>query len=387
MLKMTILLNALCFSALPFSSFAEQILARDLGVAPGILATGKTNTIVDVPGVKVGYLTKVEGDSIRTGVTVVLPHSENLYQQKVPAAIYVENGYGKLMGLSQVTELGEIETPIALTNTLSVPTVANALISYTLEQPGNENVRSVNAVVGETNDGRLNDIRGRHIQPQDVMNAIKMASDAPVLQGNVGAGTGTVAFGWKGGIGSSSRQLPSQLGAYTVGVLVQTNFGGVLQMNGLPVGQKLNQYYLKNELDKGDADGSVMIVIATDAPLSDRNLKRLAKRSFGGIARTGASFTNGSGDYAIAFSVAESVRRTPERRSTITSIEELPNGLFSPLSQAVIEATEEAVYNSLLMAEDVTSLDPVTGKKHTVRALPVEKLRFMLADTSPDKNH
>lgn len=379
MLKMSILLSALSLSALPFCSYAEQILARDLGIAPGILATGKTNTIVDVPGVKVGHLTKVEGDSIRTGVTVVMPHSENLYRQKVPAAIYVENGYGKLMGLSQVTELGEIETPIALTNTLSVPTVANALISYTLEQSGNENVRSVNAVVGETNDGRLNDIRGRHIQIQDVMSAIKKANDAAVIQGNVGAGAGTVAFGWKGGIGSSSRQLPSKLGAYTVGVLVQTNFGGVLQMNGIPVGQKLNQYYLKNELDKGDADGSVMIVIATDAPLSDRNLKRLAKRAFGGIARTGASFTNGSGDYAIAFSVAESVRRTPERRTAISAIEVLPNSLFSPLSQAVIEATEEAVYNSLLMAEDVTSLDPVTGKWRTVNALPIGEVRALLS--------
>lgn len=379
MLKMSILLSALSLSVLPYKSFAEQIRVRDLGIVPGILATGKTNTIVDVPGVKVGHMTKVEGDSIRTGVTVVMPHSENLYQHKVPAAIYVENGYGKLMGLSQVTELGEIETPIALTNTLSVPTVANALISYTLEQTGNENVRSVNAVVGETNDGRLNDIRGRHLQIKDVMSAIKKANDAPVLQGNVGAGAGTVAFGWKGGIGSSSRQLPFKLGAYTVGVLVQTNFGGVLQMNGIPVGQKLNQYYLKNELDKGDADGSVMIVIATDAPLSDRNLKRLAKRAFGGIARTGASFTNGSGDYAIAFSVAESVRRTPERRSTITTMEALPNGLFSPLSQAVIEATEEAVYNSLLMAEDVTSLDPVTGKWRTVKALPIEEVRALMS--------
>ncbi|MDC8831509.1 P1 family peptidase [Alteromonas gilva] len=362
---------------------AEQVLARDIGIAPGILPTGKTNTIVDVPGVKVGQLTKVAGDSIRTGVTVVLPHGNNLYQHKVPAAIYVENGYGKLMGLSQVTELGEIETPIALTNTLSVPTVANALISYTLSQTGNETVRSVNAVVGETNDGLLNDIRGRHITQKDVLTAIDSATSETVMQGNVGAGTGTVAFGFKGGIGSSSRRLPAPLGGYLVGVLVQTNYGGVLQINGMPVGQQLNQYYLKDVLDKGDADGSVMIVIATDAPLSDRNLKRLAKRAFAGIARTGASFTNGSGDYAIAFSVADSTIRTPARRARISSVDTLPNGLFSPLSQAVIEATEEAVYNSLLMAEDVTSLDPVSGETLTVKALPVEAVKAMLATARP----
>jgi len=325
---------------------------RELGITPGILPVGKRNAITDVPEVRVGQFTLIE-DDVRTGVTAILPHAENLFQDKVPAGIVVGNGFGKLMGFSQVEELGEIETPILLTNTLAVPRAAEAVIDWTLTQKGNEEVRSVNPVVGETNDGVLNNIRKMAVTKEHVIQAIELSSSGLVAEGCVGAGTGTICFGWKGGIGTSSRLLPlvGKLGGYTVGALVQTNFGGVLQMDGIPVGKKLDQYYLRENLDNDSADGSIMIVIATDAPLSDRNLKRLAKRALAGLARTGASMSNGSGDYVIAFSTAEEVRRTAERRSKVWAYPEVPNDLMSPLFQAAIEATEEAIYNSLCMAE------------------------------------
>ena len=347
--------------------------ARELGIAPGILPTGKWNAITDVAGVKVGHVTLIEGDDIRTGVTAILPHGGNIFQEKVPAGIVVGNGFGKLMGSTQVDELGEIETPIILANTLAIPAAAEAVIDWTLSQAGNEEVRSVNPVVGETNDGWLNDIRLRAVRKESVLEAINKAESGPVLEGCVGAGTGTVCFGWKGGIGTSSRLLPKSLGGYMLGALVQTNFGGVLQVDGIPVGKKLGQYYLKEQLDDASADGSVMIVIATDAPLSDRNLRRLAKRGLAGLARTGASMSNGSGDYVIAFSTAEGVRRTMERRSIVWSYPEVPNDLVSPLFQAAIEATEEAIYNSLCMAETMTGR---RGRK--VEALPLDAVQKLL---------
>lgn len=322
---------------------------RELGITPGILPVGKWNAITDVSGVKVGHVTLIEEEDVRTGVTAIFPHVGNLFQEKVPAGIAVGNGFGKPTGFTQVNELGEIETPIILTNTLAVPRAAESIIDWTLAQKGNENVRSVNPVVGETNDGVLNNIRKMAVLKEHVSQAIDSASSGPVAEGCVGAGTGTVCFGWKGGMGTSSRLLPplGKLGGYRVGALVQTNFGGVLQMDGIPVGKKLGQYYLKDVLDNDSADGSIMIVIATDAPLSDRNLKRLAKRGLTGLARTGASMSNGSGDYVIAFSTAEEVRRTAERRNKVWAYPEVPNDLMSPLFQAAIEVTEEAIYNSL----------------------------------------
>jgi D-aminopeptidase len=343
---------------------------RDLGITSGIFQVGKWNAITDVAGIKVGHVTLIEGDDIRTGVTVILPHAGNIYQDKVPAGIVIGNGYGKLMGSTQVDELGEIETPIILTNTLCVPRAAEALIDWTLAQNGNKEVRSVNPVVGETNDGMLNNIRKMAVTKERVLQAIASATSGPVAEGCVGAGTGTVCFGWKGGIGTSSRVLPNNLGGYTVGVLVQSNFGGALQIDGIPVGKKLGQYYLKNKLDDASADGSIMIIAATDAPLSDRNLKRLAKRGLAGLARTGASMSDGSGDYVIAFSAAEAVRRTAERRSKVWAYPEVPNELMSPLFQAVIEATEEAIYNSLCMAETMTGY-----QDRIVEALPLDKLK------------
>jgi D-aminopeptidase len=343
--------------------------ARELGIRPGVLTAGNWNAITDVDGVKVGHVTLIEGENIRTGVTAILPHGGNVFQDKVPAGIAVGNGFGKLMGFTQVDELGEIETPVVLTNTLSVPVAAEALIEWTLNQKGNEDVRSVNPVVGETNDGWLNDIRARAVTKASVLEALRVAESGPVKEGCVGAGTGTVCFGWKGGIGTSSRVLPKSLGGYTVGALVQSNFGGVLQMDGIPIGRELGQYYLKDELD-ASADGSIMIVIATDAPLSDRNLKRLAKRGLAGLARTGASMSNGSGDYAIAFSTAEDVRRTAERRSKVWAYPEVPNELMSPLFEAAIEATEEAIYNSLCMAETMTG-----HRGRIVPALPLDALQ------------
>jgi D-aminopeptidase len=326
---------------------------REFGIFPGILPVGKLNAITDVYGVKVGHVTLVEGDDVRTGVTAILPHAGNIFQDKVPAGIVVGNGFGKLMGSTQVEELCEIETPIILTNTLAVPRAAEAVIDWTLAQKGNEEVRSVNPVVGETNDGVLNNIRRLAVTKEHVIQAIDGASSGLAAEGSVGAGTGTVCFGWKGGIGTSSRLLPEKLGGYTVGVLVQTNFGGVLQIEGIPVGKELGQYYLKEYLEDYSADGSIMIVLATDAPLSDRNLKRLAKRGLAGLARTGASMSNSSGDYLIAFSTAEDLRRTKERRSKVWAYPEVPNDLMSPLFQAAIEATEEAIYNSICMAETI----------------------------------
>jgi D-aminopeptidase len=350
----------------------QRCRVRELGLTPGILPPGQLNAITDVAGVRVGHATLIEGDDLRTGATAILPHAGNLYQDKVPAGIAVGNGYGKLIGSTQIVELGEIETPILLTNTLAVPQAAEALISWTLAQPGNENIGSVNAVVGETNDGWLNNIRKQALRAEFFRQALENAAEGPVAEGAIGAGTGTIAFGWKGGIGTSSRMLPTQLGGYTVGALVQSNFGGVLQMAGLPVGQKLGRYYLKNELAHNNPDGSIMIILATDAPLSDRNLTRLARRALAGLARTGASMSDGSGDYVIAFSTHPEVRRTIQRRKQVTNYPEAPNAQMSPLFEAAIEATEEAIYNSLCMAKTVS------GYRGTIEALPLAEVRALL---------
>jgi D-aminopeptidase len=338
------------------ASEAPRPTLRELGVPTGILPTGPLNAITDVAGVRVGHSTIIRGENLRTGVTAVLPHSGNLFQQKVPGAVFVGNGFGKLMGSTQVEELGEIESPILLTSTLNVPRVADALLDYMLALPGNEQVRSLNALVAETNDGMLNDIRARVVGRDEVFAALKNARDGRVEQGSVGAGTGTTAFGFKGGIGTSSRRLPASMGGHTVGVLVQTNFGGVLTIAGAPVGRELGRYYLKDELAKQSADGSVIIVIATDAPVDARNLKRMGVRAMTGLARTGAAMTNGSGDYAIAFST--SARNTPL----------MANDAMSPIFLAVIEATEEAIYNSLFKATTIT------GNGQTVEAIPVEEV-------------
>lgn len=356
-----------------FTIFAQQNL-REYGVKIGVLEPGPFNAITDIAGVRVGHITLVEGDSIRTGVTVILPHSDNIFQQKVPGAVYVGNGFGKLAGSTQVEELGTIETPVILTNTLSVPTAANALVKFILALDGNETVRSVNPLVGETNDGYLNNIRGLHVSENDVLNAIATAKTGTVKQGNVGAGTGTVAFGFKGGIGTSSRKLPDHLGGYTVGVLVQTNFGGVLSIAGVPVGKELGKYYLSDELNE-TADGSCMIVVATDAPLDARNLKRLAKRAMLGLAKTGGIASNGSGDYVIAFSTAKSVRMPYQSESPTQKIEVLRNNAMSPLFLAANEATEEAIINSLFHAETMTGRDG-----HTVEALPMQRILTILRE-------
>ena len=394
---------------------------REAGLTVGVMPAGPMNAMTDVAGVQVGHTTIIRGDDIRTGVTAVLPHSGNLFREKVPGAVFVGNGFGKLAGSTQVNELGEIETPILLTSTLAVPRVADALIDYMLALPGNEDVRSINPVVAETNDGLLNDIRGRHITRDDVISAIKSAKGGPVEEGAVGAGTGTVAFGFKGGIGTSSRRLPESLGGYTVGVLVQTNFGGVLTIAGAPVGRELGRYYLKDELERAtksesgrnaegrqnageplngrgtatapvdataqdrvrsenyraaapesrledSADGSCIVVIATDAPLDSRNLRRMAARSMMGLARTGSSASNGSGDYAIAFSTAPAARVTTATANRgVNRVESLSNDAMSPLFLAVIEATEEAVYNSLFRARTTT------GRGRTVEALPIDR--------------
>ena len=347
---------------------------RNLGVEPGVLPTGPLNAITDVDGVRVGHLTLVEGDDIRTGVTAVVPHGEKLFQARVPCGLAVGNGFGKLSGATQLVELGELETPIVLTNTLAVPRAADALISYTLAQPGNQTVRSVNSVVGECNDGFLNDIRRRALTPEHVLAAIAAAEAGPVREGCVGAGTGVVAFGWKGGIGTSSRRLPVALGGWTVGALVQANFGGVLQIDGLPLGKALGRYYLREQLDRVEADGSVMIVLATDAPLSDRNLRRLAQRSLAGLARSGAAMSDGSGDYALAFSTSEQVRRIQARSAGVATVAELANAAMSPLFLAAIEATEEAIYNALSCA---TTTSGFMG--HTVEALPLEQIAALVA--------
>jgi D-aminopeptidase len=383
---------SVCVSLLAQQSSRPR--TRDLGLKIGILPIGPQNSITDVFGVLVGQTTIVRGDNVRTGVTAILPHNGNLFKEKVPGSVYVGNGFGKLAGSTQVNELGEIETPILLTSTLSVPKTADFLIDYMLALPGNENVQSINPVVAETNDGFLNDIRSRPITREDVFNAIKSASIGQVEEGSVGAGTGTTAFGWKGGIGTSSRKLPATLGGYTLGVLVQTNFGGVLSVDGVPVGVELGNYYLKNavSMQKPDrngglndhrpdvalpdgqasasiADGSIIMVIATDAPLDHRQLKRLAERSMSGLARTGSSMTNGSGDYAIAFSTKNRINAGDQLRS----IQVVGNDAMSPLFQAVIEATEEAILNSLLRATTIVGKD-----KHTSEAIPIDKVKEVL---------
>ena len=360
--------------SIPMAQTQNRPRAREAGIAVGILPTGPLNAITDVDGVLVGHTTVIRGDNVRTGVTAILPHSGNLFSEKVPGAVFVGNGFGKLAGSTQVNELGEIETPILLTSTLNVPRVADFLIDYMLSLPGNEEVQSVNPLVAETNDGFLNDIRGRHVSRDDVFAAIKGAKSGPVSEGSVGAGTGTVAFGFKGGIGTASRKLPARLGGFTIGVLVQTNFGGVLTINGAPVGRELGRYYLKDELapaDRKDSpDGSVIIVIATDAPLDARNLSRLAARAMMGLARTGASASNGSGDYAIAFSTSADARIRPSNpRDPIVprTLKTLGNDATSPLFLAVIEATEEGIYNSLFKATTTS------GKGRTVEALPLDR--------------
>lgn len=344
---------------------------RDLGVATGVLRPGPRNAITDVAGVKVGHATIIRGDNIRTGVTAILPHGGNLFREKVAGAVLVGNGFGKLMGSTQVEELGEIETPILLTSTLNVPRVADALLDYMLALPGNEDVRSINPLVAETNDGTLNDIRKRAVGRDEVFAAIRGAAEGDAAEGSVGAGTGTIAFGFKGGIGTASRKLPQNLGGYTVGVLVQTNFGGVLSIAGVPVGQELGRYYLKDELDKTSADGSIIIVIATDAPVDARNLRRMATRSMMGLARTGAAGTNGSGDYAIAFSTALAAR-VAHGSLAPRKVELLPNDATSPLFLAVIESTEEAILNSILRATTVS------GNGATAEAIPIDRVREIL---------
>jgi D-aminopeptidase len=350
--------------------------ARDLGIEPGVFSPGAWNAITDVGGVRVGHATLVRGDTVRTGVTAVLPHSGNLFQEKVAGAVYVGNAFGKLAGSTQVEELGTIETPIVLTNTLSVGAAVEGVVAHTLAQEGNAEVRSVNALVGETNDGGLNDIRGLHVRPADVQEAIRNASEGPVPEGTVGAGTGTQCYGWKGGIGTSSRVLPERYGGYTLGVLVQTNFGGVLTIAGAPVGKELGRYSFApkgpgtSSTDE-TVDGSCMIVVATDAPIDARDLRRVAARAVFGLGRTGSSYGNGSGDFAIAFSTAPGLRQrfgdaTPRARTILP-----PEGV-SPLFQAALEATEEAVYNSLLQATTVT------GNGRTAEALPVEEVKEIL---------
>ncbi len=368
---------------------------RDLGVTVGVLAPGPLNAITDVDGVLVGQVTVTDGDRVNTGVTAIRPHGGSLYHDRVPAAMYVGNGFGKLLGVTQVRELGELETPVLLTCTLCVWKAADAMVEWALEQPGMENVGSLNAVVGETNDGGLNDIRNRPITPAHVREAIESASGGPVEEGSVGAGRGTRAFGWKGGIGTSSRVLPESLGGFTVGVLVQSNFGGILAMAGAPVGQELGRYSFRNAIEgdsqdqgagAGDAEGaptsewtdedegqgSIMIVVATDAPLSPFKLERLAKRAIMGLARTGSFAGNGSGDYVIAFSTAEGVRRQPDEEWT--ELIEVPNDRISALFEGAVEATQEAIYNSLLKATTVS------GMGRTADAIDVDEVARVLRE-------
>lgn len=346
--------------------------ARDWGLRIGVMPTGQWNAITDVPGVKVGHTTLIKGDNVRTGVTAILPYEGNIFQQKVPAAIFAGNGFGKLAGSTQVTELGNLETPVVLTNTLNVATAMDALIEYTLQQKGNEKVQSVNAVVGETNDSWLNDIRKRTVSKDDVLQALQHAQSGPVTEGCAGAGTGTICFGFKGGIGTSSRKLPQTLGGYTVGVLVQTNFGGVLQIDGAPVGEELGAFEFNDQL-RNNADGSCMIVVATNAPLDSRNLQRLAKRAFMGLAKTGGIASNGSGDYVIAFSTADSVRVPYAPSGPVQSIPVLHNEYVTPLFMAAIEATEEAIINSLFAATTMKGKDG-----HVIETLPMDKVKIIL---------
>lgn len=375
-----VIVRAFLLLTLPAALAAQQsgegrARARDLGVAPGIFDPGSLNAITDVEGVRVGQVTVSDGDSVQTGVTAVLPHGGNAYMERVPAALVVGNGFGKLLGVTQLRELGELETPILLTCTLCVWRAADAMVGWMLEKPELRQVRSINPVVGETNDGTLNAIRSRPISAEQVRRALETASGGPVAEGSVGAGAGTVAFGWKGGIGTSSRVLPASLGGWTVGVLVQSNFGGVLQVLGAPVGKELGQYAFKGAVDAERGDGSIMMVVATDAPLSDRNLERLAARALLGLGRTGSSASNGSGDYVIAFSTAPEVRRRLDARGGMgrtRQVTEVTNDDMSQLFEAAVEATEEAIYNSLFMATTVTS----NGR--TVHAIPLDELRKVL---------
>jgi D-aminopeptidase len=355
---------------------SDSTRLRDLGVAPGLFDPGPRNAITDVAGVQVGHRTLRKGDSVRTGVTAIRPHKGDLFREKVPAAVYVGNGFGKAAGFLQVQELGTIETPIVLTNTLDVGTAVEAVVEWTLERPGHDDIYSVNAVVGETNDGYLNDIRGQHVTEADVVAAIEAATGGPVAEGSVGAGTGTSALGWKGGIGTSSRVTPAAHGGHTVGVLVQANYGGVLRIDGVPVGERLGRYDFRSAVEESNAertsdDGSAMIVVATDAPVSPRNLERIAKRTMMGLARTGSYASNGSGDFAIAFSTQN--RRSGTSAPRPDSL--LPNSRMSPLFLATVEATEEAVYNALTAATTVTGRDG-----HTQEALPLDRLREILRD-------
>ncbi|HSE28220.1 MAG TPA: P1 family peptidase [Gemmatimonadales bacterium] len=364
--RLTLLLTVLA------SPLAAQARARDLGVAPGIFAPGPHNAITDVAGVRVGHATVIRGDSVRTGVTVVLPHAGNPFLDRVPAGLHVGNGFGKLLGVTQVRELGELESPILLTCTLCVWKAADALAAWMLRQPGMEQVRSINVVVGETNDAGLNAIRSRPIEAVDVERALGAADTGAVVEGAVGAGAGTVAFGWKGGIGTSSRRLPAALGGWTVGVLVQSNFGGMLQVLGVPVGERLGRFAYRSAVAPAPGDGSIMIVLATDAPVGERNLGRLASRAMLGLARTGSFASNGSGDYVLAFSTAAALRRRPGEAPPAAA--ELGNEAASPLFAAVVEATEEAIYNSLFTATTVES----NGQR--VEALPLDRVRELLAE-------
>jgi D-aminopeptidase len=352
--------------------FAEpRPRARDLGIAPGVYSPGPLDGITDVDGVRVGHRTVIEGDRIRTGVTAVLPHPGNLFQDKVAGAVFVGNAFGKLAGSTQVNELGTIETPIVLTSTLSVGVAMDAVVRYTLEQPGNEQVRSVNALVGESNDGALNDIRGLHVTREHVLDAIHTAAAGRVMEGTVGAGTGTVCYGWKGGIGTASRRLPQERGGYTVGLLAQTNFGGNLMIAGVSVWRSLTPPRSRGNGGANEGDGSCMLVVATDAPLDARDLRRLAARAVFGLARTGSSYSNGSGDFAIAFSTSPELRsRAGETAPRPRQI--LPTDAVSPLFEAAIEATEEAVYNSLFQATTVTS------SIGTAEAIPIDRVRELL---------
>jgi D-aminopeptidase len=371
-------MRSLLLLTIPFAASASlagaqtpRVRARDLGVAPGIFQPGALNAITDVAGVRVGQVTLNEGDKVRTGVTAILPHPGNAYLERVPAAVFVGNGFGKLTGSTQVNELGEIETPILLTCTLCVWKAADAMVEWMLAQPGMEHVRSINPLVAETNDGTLNDIRSRPVTADAVRRALESATGGPVAEGSVGAGRGTIAFGWKGGIGTSSRVLPASLGGYTVGVLVQTNFGGVLQVLGAPVGTTLGHYQFENSVSPERGNGSCIVVIATDAPLSDRNLMRVAARSMMALGRTGSSAANGSGDYAIAFSTATEVRRKWDAKRLTTT--ELANEEVSAVFEGAVEAAEEAVYNSLFMATTVT------GNGRTIEAVPLDRVKEILA--------
>jgi len=355
----------------------RRMRLREAIAPPCAFLPGRRNAITDVAGVRVGQITLVEGEDVRTGATAILPHGENLLQERVPAGLAVANGHGKMTGATQIVELGEIETPIVLTNTLAVPRAAEAILDWTLSRPGNGKAVSVNPVVGETNDGKLNAIEKRPLTVERFLRAIEIAAPGPVEEGCVGAGTGTVAMEWKAGIGASSRVLPEELGGQTVGVLVQSNFPGSLRVLGAPIGRLLGRPSVEEPRDTADDAGSIMIVVATDAPLSDRNLTRLARRAFAGLARTGASFANGSGDYAIAFSTAESVRRTAGLRTGKATTRELPNELVSPLFEAVIEATEEAIYNSLFAATTMSGRD---GR--TAEALPTDRVVALLRESA-----